>query len=249
MYLTYIDDAGDAGVNNSPTEHLVLSGVLVHERDWSRTLDGLVDLRRRLSSRYGISSRKRLKLHDLLRGTGPLRGLGLPPRSRNRILSGIFRYQARELPLRVFAIAIRKSGALEHGWNPYQAAWTFLLQRLQRFAEATEERAILITEAELAQRNRRLLRQMRRYHRIPFLRGEGDRRVEVRRLIEDPFVATSEESYWLQLADWNAYAALRSHYVEPRHQVTQALWDQLGILRLEEVSRLKQGPPGIVLYP
>ncbi len=249
MYLTYVDDAGDPGTGNSPTRHLVLAGVMVHERDWITALDGLIDLRRRLKERYGIAVRRRLKTYDFIRGTGSLRGLGLPLRSRRRLLEGIFRYQAKELPVRVFAVAIAKSEARERTWDPQEAAWTFLLQRLQRFCEEKGERTMVITEAELAQRTRQILRRMRRHHRIPFLGKEGDRRVEVRRLIEDPMVASARESYWLQLAGWNAHAALRSRHVEPRDDRTLHLWDLLGTQRIEEVSRLRRGPPGIVLYP
>ncbi len=250
MYLTYVDDAGDPGLKNSPTRHRVLVGVLVQERDWSQALDGLVDLRRRLQATYGIPMRARVKSHDFLRGTGCLRDLRLPFRTRYRMLRGIFRYQAQELPLRVFAVAIEKKSSQARGWEPSQAAWTFLLQRLQRFADEKDERALIVTEAELAQQTRRLVRQMRRYHRIPFRGGNEDRRVDIRRLVEDPLVgATVEESYWLQLADWNAYAALRSQHVEPNSRWTRDLWDSLGTQRLEEVSRLKGGPPGIVHYP
>jgi len=250
MYLAYVDDAGDPGLHRSPSRHFVLAAVVVHEKAWNLALDGLIELRVRLRARYRVSSRLRIKTHDFIRGTGPFRGLGLSERRRKRMLQGVFHYQARTLPLRVFAVAINKERARARGWeDPAQAAWTFLFQRLHRFAEQKDERTLLITEAELALRTRRLVRQLRRHHRIPNFRGHGDRRIDLRRLVEDPLAASADESYWLQLADWNAYAALRSQHVEPRKEWVGQLWDSLGVQRLEEVSRLRGGPSGIVLYP
>ncbi len=72
MFLAYVDDAGDLGFESSPTRHIELAAVLVHERGWSRALDGLIELRWRLKAGYIISSRARLKTHEFVRGTGSL---------------------------------------------------------------------------------------------------------------------------------------------------------------------------------
>ena len=31
VYLMYVDENGDAGLNSSPADHLVLNGVVVHQ--------------------------------------------------------------------------------------------------------------------------------------------------------------------------------------------------------------------------
>ena len=31
MYLMYIDESGDTGTNNSPTQYFVLSAIVIHE--------------------------------------------------------------------------------------------------------------------------------------------------------------------------------------------------------------------------
>lgn len=248
MYITYVDDAGDPGLKTSPTDYFVLAATLVHEKEWLSALDGLVALRSRLYRRYGISTRARIRARDFARGAGPFRDLKLSPRSRGRILEGIFKYQAQQLPIRVFAVSVHKEGAQNRGWAPAQAAWTFLFQRLQRFVDQKEDRIMVLSEPKLLEQSQKLVRHMRRHHRIPFHRGPGDRRVDIRSVVEDPLRA-NEDGFWLQLADWNAHAALRSVHVDPLGPQTQHLWDLLAHLRIEEVSRLRGGPPGIVQYP
>ena len=41
-------------------------------------------------------------------------------------------------------------------------------------------------------------------------------------------IAKSHSSYFIQLADWNAFACHRSRYVDPKPNVDEDLWDALG---------------------
>lgn len=69
------------------------------------------------------------------------------------------------------------------------------------------------------------------------------------RIVEDPNSRKSHESYFIQLADWLAFAAHRSRYVDPKGPYSSGLWDQVTDLHLAEVNRLAGGPPAIVKYP
>ena len=75
MYLAYFDESGDAGLVNSPTKFFVLSCALVHERDWLKTLDGLIEMRRRMRQQHGISPRPEIKSTHIRRSQGPLKPL------------------------------------------------------------------------------------------------------------------------------------------------------------------------------
>ncbi len=249
MYFAYVDDAGDAGLVRSPTEHLVLAVVLVEQRSWLRGLDALIELRERLFRRYGLPRRKRIRATDLLRGGGSIRPLLLPTRERGKLLKGIFRYQKETLPIRVFGVCLHKESAAEKGLDPWETVWTVLLERLQRFCEAEDDHFTVVTERELAEQSQKLTRSLRRHHRISLLGGEGSKRVDLRRMLEDPLAAKPTESYWLQVSDWIAHALLRSEHVEPKGPWSRGLWDQLGDLHVREVNKLRGGPPGIVMIP
>jgi hypothetical protein len=66
-------------------------------------------------------------------------------------------------------------------------------------------------------------------------------------VVEDPSDRRSSESYFVQLADLNAYAAFRKIF--PGVNVGDELWDELGDARIAEVNALRGGPTGIVVWP
>ena len=67
--------------------------------------------------------------------------------------------------------------------------------------------------------------------------------------MEDPSDRQSHDSYFIQLADWNALACHRSVYVDPTGTIPGDLWDELGDRRLLEVNSVTGGPPGLVVWP
>lgn len=66
-------------------------------------------------------------------------------------------------------------------------------------------------------------------------------------IVEDSSDRRSKESFFIQLADLNAYAACRK--VFPIATFGGEVWDELGTARVLEVNSLRGGPPGIVVWP
>lgn len=66
------------------------------------------------------------------------------------------------------------------------------------------------------------------------------------RIVEDPSDRHSEESYFIQLADLNAYAALR--HVSPSKRLGPEMWEELGETRLADANRIAGGPVGIKCF-
>lgn len=248
MYLAYLDDSGDPGVLNSPTRFIVVSCVLVHESQWLDTLDLLIGLRRELRDRHGIPMRAEIKAKHLVYGRGAIKALGWPPTRRMELYRRLLRYERTKLAIKIFGIAIEKRLAEQRGWQPHIAAWTFALQRINRFC-GQEEWAVIFPDQGQEYFLRRLVRHMRRYHVIPAHYGPGTIQFPIRQVIEDPNERPSSDSYFVQLADWNAYAAHRSQYVDGQPKVPGDLWDELGDRLLLEVTSVRGGPPGIVYYP
>lgn len=247
MYLAYIDESGDKGWDNSPSNHFILSCVLVHENMWLSNLDALVRLRRQLRDRWGIPPRMELKSEDLRWGRGCLSGLGIGLRDRMNIYKDIMEYQSNSMNITTFAIAVEKAKIKNRTRDARYWAWTFLFQRVDKFCEPTEVASIYPDEGSTLF-IRKLVRQMRRIHTI---KGHYPGKLEIptKLLVEDPSERKSHESYFIQLADYNAYAARRSLYIEPRKKVRNDLWDKLGSSRCLDVNKVVGGPPGIVKWP
>jgi hypothetical protein len=248
MYAAYFDESGDSGLNASPTTFFVLACVLVHEATWLGALDALIELRRDLRTGHGIATRPEIKGKHFKNSRGVFRSIGWSLEQRMDLYRRLLRYQDERLPIRVFAVAVDKRRAKLKGWESRQAAWTFALQRINRFC-GDEEHVMVFPDEGHTYFIRRLMRQMRRFHVIRAHWGDRKIGFPLVRVLEDPNERSSVDSYFVQLADWNAYAAHRSQYVDPKPKVPSDLWDELGATLLLEVNRVRGGPPAIVRYP
>lgn len=249
MHLAYFDESGDSGIVGSQTKFFVLACVLVQDSRWLESLDELIRLRRVLKERRGIPVRGEIKATHFRRGVGALERTHMSPEERFKLFAALMRFQPKKLPhVRTFAIAIDKALAHDRGYEPREAAWTFAIQRLNKFA-GTSEFIMTFPDEGHGFLIRRLTRKMRRFHNVPSYFENRSLEFKTTRLVEDPNDRLSHHSLFIQLADWNAFAAHRSHYVDPRRPDAAALWDDLGESRLKEVNKLRGGPRGIVKWP
>ncbi|MBI4234636.1 MAG: DUF3800 domain-containing protein [Chloroflexi bacterium] len=246
MYLAYLDESGDHGTVSGSSAWFVLSCVLVHDQKWLATLDQLIVLRRNLHQHWGLPARTELKAQHFRWGHGPFEEHKTGLRDRMNIYKDVMEYQAAQLAVRVFTIAIAKARLRSPDARTW--AWTMALQRIDKFCQVQDERAMIFPDAGHAPFIRKLLRKVRR---IQVIKGHYGGKIEIpaKRIVEDPNDRHSQDSYLIQLADWNAYAALRSPYLEPRKKVRQDLWDRLAPLIVKEVNSVAGGPPGIVVWP
>ena len=248
VFIVYLDESGDKGWDNSPTDFFVLSCVLIHETFWLQNLDALIALRRGLKKRWGINTRAELKSEHFRWGRGAFKVLGIGLRNRMNIYKDVMEYQPNTLNTSNFAVAIQKSKLRDKTNDARHWAWVFALQHINRFCSDKGERAIIFPDEGHAHFARTLLRQMRRIHTITGHYG-GKLDIPVQLIVEDPQNQRSQDSYFIQMADWNAYAAHRSPCIAPTSKVRKDLWDRLGDSLLIEVNKLRGGPLGIVKWP
>jgi Protein of unknown function (DUF3800) len=251
MFMAYFDESGDSGLIKSPTRFFVLSCVLVHQDHWLSTLDRLIDMRRQIKKQHGVSTRPEIKATDMRRGRGPLLDLRWSLERRMAFYRDLMRFQAVELTdIACFSIAIEKAPAFARRKEDIrETAWTYAMQRVDRFCKENNDKAMIFPDEGHGRLVKTIIRRMRRHHRAPRHFGSGSISVPTERIIEDPNDRQSHDSYFIQLADWNAFACHRSQYVDPKPHVPDDLWDELGDCRLLAVNKVTGGPPGIVVYP
>jgi len=228
---------------------------MVEESDWATVLDALVELRRQLRNDFGILPRSELKGRDFRSGLGAFQGLNIPRKTRMKIYESIMNYQST-LPIYTFSIAVRQREAIAKQWNdPMYCAWNFALNRLHiRYSKIGALCSIYPDEGH-ADLIKRCIRSMRRHNFVPKRYGPGTFRLRTERILEDPSNRNSTDSYFIQLADLNAYASHRSKYVEPVRKMNSDIWDALATefddVRVLEINKNdgKGRPPGIKIYP
>ncbi|MEK9509541.1 DUF3800 domain-containing protein [Gaopeijia maritima] len=247
VFFAYVDESGDSGYHNSPTSWFALSVVLVREVDWLSALDRLVDMRRYLRDQYGLSPRAELKANYIVHNKGPFRSLGLKLETRLEIFRLVLRAQRQLGFFTTWAIVIDKDRIKRRNRDPRDFAWQYMIERMDNLSHRQGELLKLFPDAGHGYFIRRKVRMMRRFHRVPSAFGTEQLQASTQRIVEDPSDRDSKESYFIQLADLNCYAAVR--HVLPDKRVGKEFWDELGDARLEDVNKLRGGPTGIKLFP
>lgn len=253
MYLAYMDDSGDPGVDpGSPTPTYTIACVFVRDQHWVSLFEDLLGFRRYLRANFGLRMRQEVKANELVKGSGPWATLGLGDRIRkDGIYRASMRLQAKVGTVKTFAVVIDKSRCSTPD-EVRATAWRHTLERVEAFARHNTETVMLLPDSGEYDRFRKLARQMRRFSEVGAMIGGGTlSRPLARYLIDDPVERDSAQSYMVQLADLNAYAAYRKERPDPLFP--QTMWDELGPAVLIEASEnlVRRGleNPGIIRGP
>jgi len=226
---------------------------MVDATRWADVFDEIIQYRRFLKDNFKIPARAEIKANYLLRNGGPFRQLKLSEAARFRIYRGLMGLQEK-LELSTFAVVIRKDVMAARGStvNSRDVAWEYLLQRLERFTTLGGTQVLISFDEGEGPIVRALTRKARRAGSAGSAFGTGSLRRPARQIIDDPVPRKSHESYFIQLADLNAYAAFRKLYPPPVRSVQivpQDMWDELGAAAFSKVNQVSGGPPGIVSWP
>jgi Protein of unknown function (DUF3800) len=251
MYLAYIDESGNVGdFGKGGTLTFTLACVLVEASVWSDVFDQTIDFRRFLRDAFGLPVRAEVKANYLLRNSGPFAALKLTEQKRFKIYRGFMRLQ-HKLDLDTFAILVNKT-KMPKGTDPRLRTWEFMLQRLERFSTKSVEPVLIIHDEGEGHLIKTWARKSRRAGSAGSMFGTGSLKRPFRTLLDDPTPRNSAHSYFVQLADLNAYAAFR-RFFPPSAKITQivpsATWDELKTARYAPANALSGGPQGIVSWP
>lgn len=212
MYLMYVDESGDSGLNNSPTRYFVLSGLVVHELRWQSCLDRLIQFRRRMREKFGLKLREEIHSAALINSPGEL------VRIRRNDRLTLLRMYADEIAgmsdMSIINVIVDKQGKPD-GYDVFEKAWQALLQRFEntlRFRNFpgpanADERGMIFPDYTDTKKLTGLLRKMRHYNPIPNRTeyGQGSRNLTIGSILEDPNYRDSQHSFFIQSADLAAF--------------------------------------------
>lgn len=248
VLFAYVDESGDTGLIRSPSTHYALGSLLLSNGDWLNALDAIITFRRYLRTTYGISMAAELKAQYLLRGHASLGPL--TPIQRMAVYSTTMQFIATSSWARVFAVVVDKNKIVNRADKKivFRNAWNYSFQRYQSWAESRDTRIMVLHDDGNNAQVRKRLRAIRRFHHVPSFFNPGQT-LEARayRIVEDSTPRDSKASYFVQLADLAAYAAIR--VLAPTKSMGASQCNLLGPTRIEEVSKLSGGPHGIVKWP
>lgn len=209
MYMMYVDESGDSGLINSPTNYFALSGIVVHEQRWRQFTDMLLRYKKTMRNVYGLPVRAEVHASEFIKK----RVYDLDRHVRLAILRNALDELAKFADISVTNVIVAKHGKSEN-FDVFEAAWRTLFQRFEntlRYGNFPggyrSDYGIVFTDATAGQKLTRLVRKMSVYNPVPndSAYGGGYRNLPVIQIIEDPHEKDSAESLAIQMADVCAY--------------------------------------------
>lgn len=209
MYMMYVDESGDPGLVNSPTDYFALSGIVVHERQWRTVISAMLQFRRNLKALYGLPARAELHASEFINKNMH----NLPRHVRLAILRNALDELARTAGILVTNVIVDKT-TKSAGYDVFENAWRTLFQRFEntlRFGNFPggfkDDYGIVFTDDTAGDKLNRIVRRMAQYNPIPNVGGYGAgfHNAPVMKVIEDPHGKNSAESLIIQMADVCAY--------------------------------------------
>jgi hypothetical protein len=239
MHLIYIDDSADEKL-------CVFSALAVPANEWREAFNRVKSFRRELKRTDGISIHVEFHAWKFVSGRGQLAQQVVAKGRRCQIFKDTLALVAQLPGARLFNAVFPA--------HQDERAFERLLNRINRTLQVSDSRAVLICDEGKEVVFTRLVRRMGVYNPIPSSRGvwadtgERTRNLPLDRIIEDPLFKRSEQSYFIQLVDFCAYALLRRE--RPVESKTRYGLDKaFGLLAPVLVTEASQRDPEGVIRP
>lgn len=214
MYIMYVDDTGDPGLKGSPTRYFGLSSITVHESRWRDFMNSLLAFRKTMRDVHGLPLRTEIHASEYIRHP-PVPGM--QKHTRLAILRQTLDELAKIDYISVTSVLIDKQGKPD-GFNPFETAWKALFQRFENTigygnfpGGFKSDNGIVIADNTNGESLRRLVRKMAVHNPVPNRYGTGYRNLPIVRIIEDPHMKNSMDSYPIQICDVVSFF-LHQHY-------------------------------------
>ena len=194
----------------SPTRYFILSGFVLHELRWHDTLEAIISFRRHLRDTYGFKLREELHAAQLMHKPGE--GARIPKSIRLRLLRETLDFQASLPDINILNVVVDKKDK-PSDFDVFNVAWMTMIQRFHNTISHRnfpgprnpDDRGLLVVDQTDEKKLRDLSRRMRRYNPVPSRLESGSRTVPITTIVEDAIHRNSQHSYFIQLADVNAY--------------------------------------------
>jgi len=191
MYLLYVDESGDVGIQNSPTKYFVLSAIIVHESTWRKTLDQLVVFRKQLRETKGLKLREEIHCTELI--NKPKELVRIKRNDRLDIIKKCIDWLNNQENIKIFSIVKYKTNPNE---DVFDRTWFQLLYTFEKHlkSEQLKEKGIILSDNTDGEKLRNLIRKQRH-----------EKNNNIDKIIEDPIFRDSRNSLLHQMNDVIAY--------------------------------------------
>jgi hypothetical protein len=200
MWFAYIDESKD------DNKFFIYTAIVTNGERWASTFAKVKEFRQSLKDEHGIYISQELHAWKFAAGKGQIADHPILKPERAEIFRKVMRFIADSQCF----VVVSSCHATE------QFAFERLMNRINKTAQSRKQNVLLFfdqgEEAEITRR----IRRMRVYNPIPSKfgawldSGKSAKSIPLSNCVEDPVFKDSKASFFIQLADFCAYALLRS---------------------------------------
>ena len=212
MYMMYVDESGDPGKSVGSSGHYILSGIVIHYKQWTNKLNMLKKFRKYIQTKYGLGVQTEIHATELLRIKKIMAYKDIKKADRLRILNEYATYIPNIFKgCKIINVSFNKS-KLDLVENVHKLAWERLITRYDTYLKKTaKDEGIIFSDEGNEKTMRLLLRKMRIYNPIQSHFG-GSYNAKITKIIEDVTFRKSNTSYFIQTVDVIAFLLYRMDY-------------------------------------
>jgi hypothetical protein len=235
MHICYLDDSGDVA-------HRAFSVLAIPVDEWHKSFKQIKSFRSELKRREGIYTSKEFHATEFVSGRGKIAPIVIPKGARCRVFNETLDEITRLPGVSLFNAFARKGDEL----NLFER----LLNRVNRTMQAWDSKTILISDEGKDYNG--LVRKMGVYNPIPSMfMGGATRNILLDKIVDEILYKRSEDSHFIQMADFCAYSLLRSEVPLPskdRYGLNLS-FDRLSAICQSQCFAKDPRKLGIIRYP
>jgi hypothetical protein len=237
MHLIYIDDSDDEKLST-------YSALAIPAEQWKTSFNAFKEYRHKLKKDHGIFVTKEMHAWKFVSGRGRISDKVITKYSRVCIFNETLDQVVQFPGARLFNAVFPKSQKMR--------AFERMINRINRTLQAWDSHGILICDQGNELSYTRLVRRMAVYNPIPskvgiwLETGQEWQNVPIDRIVEDPIFKQSDQSFFIQLCDFSAFALLRrENQLESKNRYgLHESFDRLNSILVREAS--PKDPDGII---
>jgi hypothetical protein len=204
--IAYIDESYDGS-------HFAISALIVPTHTWRTNFNHLQDYRKHLKKSFGIFTSKEFHATDFVSGRGRIAPKAIAKWHRCNIFKESMQvFSALDGAEVISGIWPRAGRSLN---DIHVQAFSRIQERLQRRSVAQDSQMLVVADEGKEKELRKVARLSKVWNPVGSRYGHWEdgstyKNIPNDRLLEDPFFKPSDQSYFLQAADFIAFALLKS---------------------------------------
>jgi len=201
MFIAYFDESGDDGYPRYSSELFVLTSVYLHYSNWQDCYQKIYDFRKSLRLTYRFPVKQEFHTREFIMDKFPYHGK-FTTAVRKKILFDFCSFAAT-LDVKVVSVVIDKQNIRRPTYHVLKNALTYNIQRIENDLAPLGNvgKFMIITDEGRVGAMRNVTRKIQKINYIPSQFSGTPYRKEIKSMLEDPLPKSSDQSYFIQLAD------------------------------------------------